>query len=169
MSGKNLFLQEFVSGLLVANEIGATYKGEVYDRFLKVRVNTGHTLPIFDDSWPAKPISTNMSIGHSYRLILVSSVNEHLAHFSSLYSVGAHEWEGAVLSSTWQLPHDPGQIFSHYVPRQNELRRNWVLLSTPYGGVLMAPEEIEDATGRSVQVGDQLRWVCSRLDLLAVI
>lgn len=169
MPVKDLFLQEFVNGLLVSNEVGATYKGEVYDRFLKVRVNSGHTLPIFDDSWPAKPISTNLNIGHSYRLILVSSVNEHLAHFSSLYSVGAHEWEGEVLLDQWQLPHEPAQVFSYYVPRQNELRRNWVLLSTPYGGVLMAPEEIEEATGRMVQIGDRLRWVCSRLDLLAVI
>lgn len=169
MSSRDLFLQEFVNGLLVSNEVGATYRGEVYDRFLKIRLNSGHTLPIFDDSWPAKPISTDLQIGNFYHMILVSSVNEHLAHFSSLYSVGTNEWEGTVLATNWQLPHEPTQYFQCFVPRHNEFRRNWVLILTPYGGVLMAPEEVEDAIGRKVQVGDRLRWVCSRLDLLAVV
>lgn len=169
MSSRDLLLQDFVHGVLVSNEVGATFKGEVYDRFLRIKLNSGDTLPVFDDSYPAKPISTHMQTGQLYRVILVSSVNEHLAHFSSLYSVGGNEWEGNVITTTWQLPHDPTQSFQCFVPRYTEVRKNWAMVATDYGGVLMSPEEIEDATGRRVQVGDRLRWICSRLDLLAVV
>jgi hypothetical protein len=54
---------DFIAGVLVENEAVATYEGNVYDRFLKMRLLDGQVLALVDPPGSFGPISTALPKG----------------------------------------------------------------------------------------------------------
>lgn len=148
----------FIKGTLVRNDDGATYDGEVYDRFLTLRAVDGRDLPIFD---MGDPISTGLPTGRAGEMVLVAAVPGAVRLGTATSpTADAETWQGTVLDPRWRAQADD---FSRARPELFE--REWALVETPLGRLLMDPDEIGDA----VEPGALLRWHGARLDLYAVV
>lgn len=148
----------FISGLLEANEPGATYMGTVYDRFLTLRHPTGKILTIFD----MHAISTELLSGTTCELMVRATLWRSLRyHRNPTSAPRTTVWVGEVASLDWKPPKDACYQFVN----PELFATEWVIVTTPLGQLLMSPEEI----GQTLDVGGVLEWEGERLDLLAVI
>jgi hypothetical protein len=151
-------MQDFIGGMLESNEDGASYEGEVFDRFLRLRHGSGVELSIFDME---EPISGDLPTGEPYEMILVAALPGPVRHWSEEpWAPASGRWRGTVADACWRVPE------GRYQRSRPELyAREWVLLSTPLGHLLMNPDEIS----APLAAGDLLAWQDPRLDLYAVI
>src|SRR5579883_1926969 len=151
-------MESFITGVLVTNKAGASYEGQVYYRFLELRLIDGQVLEVFD---PFEPISTDLSTDETYEFILLS-----LAKSIWYFPQGVlppplqnNLWQGTVIQADWQFVKEDYRRIHSFVKE-----REWVLLSTAEGRLLMNPNEI----GIQVRPGDIIQWQNLRLDLCAI-
>ena len=151
---------QFVHGTLIENEDGATYESEVYDRFLKLRLTQGEVLSIFDPT----PISSNLLLGTTYEMVLVSSALNVRVSEEEMPDLLPKEWEGTIVQLDWQA------ISEEYVLIRPELlKHSWVLVKTDWGHVLISRKIVERAGPGQISVNQRIRWKNVRLDLFAVV
>lgn len=151
-------MSDFIRGFLETNEIGSTYEGVVYDRFMQLRHASGAVLNVFN---PPPPIASDLTVGNIYEFALESALprNIQLLPGRSEHPVGT-EYAGAVVDLSWH-PKDTQLL----VARPSFFEMGWVLLQTSLGQLLMNPNEILT----KIQIGTKLQWSSTRLDLQAVI
>jgi hypothetical protein len=91
---------DFIKGVLIENEEGATYNGKVYDRFLKLRLSNGRVLSIFD---PFGPLSTGLAKGEVYEMIVIplATAVQYFATSSSP-PVENDEWQATIIETHWR-------------------------------------------------------------------
>lgn len=149
---------DFITGVLIENEEGATYEGKIYDRFLKLRLLDGHVLSIFD---PFGPISTGLPEGEIYEMVLITlAVSVRYFATSPLPPMESDEWQGIIIEPHWSVAE------GHYRRACSELyAHEWILLATPLGQLLMSRKVLSMPVNR----GGFLQWKNVRLDLCAVI
>ena len=152
----------FITGVLIQNEDGATYEGVVYDRFLKLQHPRDYVLSIFD---PIEPISTNLRVGETYELVLVPFVVsvKHVSISESTLKnryISSGVWQGIVIDLNWRTSEG-----SYRLARPELYDREWILLETSLGQVLLNPRSIETVLNK----GDIVEWENVRLDLYAVV
>ena len=148
-------MARFVQGILIENEEGAKYEGTVYDRFLKVRLADGQVISIFD---PFGPISTGLAVNEIYEMVLVTfpvSVSYFTANPPSLAS---GLWQGTIVDAHWLAPR------GYRTSIERLYTRDWALLETSVGYVLMDGKEIKAPSSN----GGVVQWKNVRLDLYAV-
>jgi hypothetical protein len=149
---------DFITGVLIENEEGATYQGKVYDRFLKLRLLDGQLLSIFD---PFGPISTGLREGEVYEMVLITlAASVSYCATSPLPPMESDEWQGIIIEPHWcvaegQHRHACSELYAH----------EWILLATSSGQLLMSPKVLS----MPVDPGGFLQWKNVRLDLCAVI
>lgn len=149
---------DFIKGVLIENEEGATYEGRVYDRFLKLRLRDAQVLSIFD---PFGPISTGLAEGNVYEMILITLATS-VKYFATvpLPPLASDEWQATIIEPRWsavegQYRHACSELFT----------KKWLLLATPLGQLLMSHKVLSIP----VSPGGFVRWKNIRLDLCAVI
>ena len=148
----------FIKGILERNEEGAKYEGIIYDRLLRVRHPTGRSFSVFD---PGPPLSGGLSVEELYEFILVAEVPGKLESFLiNPPPSGTESWQGEVVDAHWRAPKG---AYSRERPHLYD--REWVLLGTSLGHLLMNPSEI----GTAVSLGGVVRWHDARMDLYAVV
>jgi hypothetical protein len=150
-------LGNFITGLLERNEDGATYEGVVYDRFLTLRHGNGQVLSIFD---MGEPISTNLPTNEIYEMVLVAAVPGDIQFFPARPPTSTGDCHGIVIETAWNATKG-----SYRRDRVELYGREWMLLATPLGHLLMNPTEI----GVLISVGGFVQWKDPRLDLYAVV
>lgn len=150
-------MDEFVKGILDRNEDGATYESIVYDRVLTVRHLRGRLLSVFDP----EAISDGLPVDKIYEMLLQPLIPIS-AHYSPMQpsDLESSEWMGEVIALRWQAV---GRTFRRAIP--NVYEREWMLLATPLGQVLVSRGSID----AQIAVGGYIRWRESRLDLVAVV
>jgi len=154
---------DFITGVLVENEAGATYEGHVYDRFLKLRLSDGQILAVFDPPGSFGPISTILSKGEVYEMILMTlPIPKSVQYFpaSPLLSLDVDVWQGEIIEPHWVLPEGRYKLTHSYLSE-----REWVLLATRRGQLLMSPKVFSIPLSR----GGIVQWDNVRLDLCAVV
>lgn len=164
-------MDEFIAGVLTENNTGAQYEGAVYDRWLTLRHASGVRLKIFD-LFP--PISTELSVGVRYEVILSALVPIEVAIFPSAAPPELPElpegwWQGTIRELQWRAAPPAG--YRH--ARAAFPNESWLLVETHVGSLLMAPRRVHEAVrakGKAaLQVGDIIQWHLTRLDLQAVV
>lgn len=159
-SDKEMKMEHFFVGTLIENRDGATYEGVVYDRFLKIRLQTGEVVAIFDG---LNPISTELLISVPYEVILTSLViPDTVRTLRKLLPCEKQDiLYGVVMKHGWI-----GKPESYKYVHEDKLRKkDCILVATTWGNLLIDTKELEN----SVTVGQTIRWESLRLDLLAVI
>jgi len=152
-------MEQFISGTLIENEDGATYEGEVYDRFLKLRLAQGEVLSIFDPT----PISGDLLLNTTYEMLLVSSALNVRVSAEDTPDLQAKELEGTIVQLDWQA------IAEEYALIRPELLKHpWVLIETNLGLVLINHKLVERSGLDQTSVNKRIRWKNTRLDLFAV-
>ncbi|GAC1566007.1 MAG: hypothetical protein NVS3B14_05740 [Ktedonobacteraceae bacterium] len=148
---------DFITGVLLQSEDGATYQGRIYDRFLRLRHLHGQVLSLFD---PFGPLSTDLSIGEVYEVIL-ASLGESVRYFSEPpLTLENTEWQGVIIEPHWRAPE------STYQRTSSELyAHDWVLLGTSLGRMLISPTVFKTP----IKPEGFVQWDNIRLDLLAVV
>jgi hypothetical protein len=151
---------QFITGVLIENKDGATYEGVTYDRYLKLRLSTEETLSLFDEFMP---ISTQLSTGVSYEVVLTSLPVPGTVSYAESPSLPAEHdyWQGIVIDLGWLGKKEDYR----YVRTYNFGDGERVLLSTVRGNLLMNPKRFKIP----IAVGSAIQWKNSRLDLLAVV
>jgi hypothetical protein len=151
-------MKKFIIGVLERNEPGATYQGRVYDRFLMLRPSDGTTLHVFDKG---EPISSGLATGESYEVVLLAAIPGPVLVFSARSEgVQLSERRGEIIEPGWRAMEG-----GYRCVRPELYQRDWVLLRTSLGQLLMSPSEI----GINLRAGDFLEWQEPRFDLYAVI
>ena len=163
-------MNEFVTGVLELNEVGATDGHTVYDRWLTLRLANGTAIEIFDDQL----ISTDLVVGQMYDLVLIVAVPWEIRYLPSPpphIDLKALEQNyvvrGVVLDPYWQATERRYRYMT-----AGFYKRVSVLLETAIGRLLVSRRNLEkDMQGPAEQVatGGYLEWMESRLDLLAVL
>lgn len=149
---------DFIRGVLIENKEGATYKGKVYDRFLKLRLMDAQVLSIFD---PFGPMSTGLAEDEAYEMVLITlAASVRYFTTSPLPPLENGEWQATVIESRWSAAK------GHYRYACEELyAQKWLLLGTPSGQLLMSHKVLS----MPVNPGGFVRWKNLRLDLCAVV
>ena len=150
-------MEDFITGVLVQNEEGATYEGTVYDRFLQLRLKQGQVLSIFD---PPVPISTNLLVNEVYQMVLAVLAISVTPAAENPSELKADEWEGTIAELDWKVPQE-----RYRSARPSLSSRSWVLVTTSLGQLLINRKEITSP----ISVGERVRWENIRFDLYAVI
>jgi hypothetical protein len=151
-------MESFITGVLVTNQAGAIYEGRVYDRFLQLRLMDGKVLEVFD---PFEPISTGITTGEIYEFIL-SSLAKSVRYFPQGVlppPLQTDLWQGTIIQANWRFIKEDYRR-THSFAKERE----WILLSTAEGRLLMNPKEI----GTQVRPGDIIQWQNLRFDLCAI-
>jgi hypothetical protein len=151
-------MEGFVTGVLAENKAGATYEGVIYDRFLRLHLMAGQVLEVFD---PFEPISTDLPTGEIYKFIL-SSLAKSVRYFPREVlppPLQTDLWQGTVIETNWRFRRE-----EYSGIRSSAYEREWVVLSTAEGRLLMNPKEI----GTQVYPGDIIQWQNLRFDLYAI-
>lgn len=155
---------EFIKGVLVENEAGAIFEGHVYDRFLKLRLLDGQILDVFDQPGSYGPISTGLSIGEIYEMVLITlPVPRSVQYFPTIPLTLTSEigfWQGEVIEPRWIVTERNYKSIHKHLSN-----REWMLLATNRGQMLMNPASIQAL----VSTGGFVQWQNMRLDLLAVL
>ncbi len=153
----------FIIGVLVENEDGATYQNHTYDRFLKLQIADGQVLSIFDPPGLYGPISTGLNTGESYEMILITLPVPRSVHYfpTSPLHVEINLWQGTVVDTHWRVPEERSYKGVH----EYLADREWMLLTTSRGDLLMNPKEISIPVSK----GGVVQWENLRLDLCAVV
>lgn len=151
----------FINGLLVENEEGATYEGKVYNRFLKLRLLDGQVISIFDPC----AISIEASVGETYEMILLAFPAQKSILYNSVFLLppsasAIDDWYGTVIEQHWKIIKENYRFSCPYLCAGER-----ILLMTPRGQLLMSPKEND----RPVSVGGTVQWKNVRLDLCAII
>lgn len=149
-------MTDFIRATLEQSEDGATYEGTVYDRFLVLRPSSGERLPVFDMT---EPISTGLDTGQTYEVVLVAALPGPVRRLPE-HPAGADQWWGTVVEPRWKALQGAFER-----ARPGLYAREWVLLRTPLGALLINPDELESP----VSTGDILGWEEPRLDLYGVV
>jgi hypothetical protein len=150
----------FITGTVVQNNAGAEYEGTVYDRRLVLHLLGNQELFIFD---PAEPISTELSINESYELVLIPfvvSVQIVSAPSQAELPVNLDVWQGTVIDTHWKAPKE-----GYRFVRPDLYEKEWILLATALGNVLLNPKGIKE----SLSEGMVVQWKKARIDLYAII
>jgi hypothetical protein len=148
---------DFIAAVLERSEDGAKYESVVYDRFLTIRHSAGQVLSVFD---MGQPLSGSLPVGKVYEFVLVAALPGNLQYFpTNPPPLGAEGWQGDVVDPCWRAPKG-----GYSRARPDLYEREWVLLATPLGRLLMSSSEI----GAAASSGGVVRWQEARLDLYAV-
>lgn len=153
-------MRKFITGVLVRNRAGATYEGIIYDRRLTLQLPKDREIFIFD---PIEPISTDLPVDEVYELVLVPfvvSVQIVSASSPEESPTDFEGWQGTVIDAHWQA-----QKGKYRLARPGLYEKEWILLSTTHGDLLLDPEDIKE----TVQEGMIVRWKKTRIDLFAVV
>lgn len=153
----------FITGVLIENERGATYEGHVYDRFLQLRLSDGQVLALFDPPGSNGPISTTLSKGEYYEMVLIAlPIPKSVQYFPTppQLPLSIDVWQGEIIEPHWILPVGRYTLTHPYLSE-----REWVLLATTKGHLLMNPASIKASSSTKGIV----RWQNMRLDLCAVV
>lgn len=151
-------MAHFITGFLEHSEDGAKYDGIVYNRFLTLRHASGQVLSIFDQG---QPLSGGLVTGKVYEFVLVAALPGKLQYLpTNPPYLEAGGWQGEVVDPHWWAPQG---VYHRARPELYE--RDWGLLATPLGRLLMSPSEI----GTPVHLRGLVRWQEARLDLYAVV
>lgn len=150
-------MENFIMGVLVENEDGATYRGKVYDRFLKLQLVNGKVLSIFD---PAEPISVDLSVGSFYSMVLITlPLSEPISYTQEIMSdLDESAIQGRVVNIEWK-----GSKENYKYAHPEAYTQSWILLETQFGRLLMSQNH-----RRVLKVGDNIQWKSIRFDLCAV-
>jgi len=147
----------FIKGVLVENADGATYQSKVYDRFLKLHLANGQDVSIFDTFGP---LSSSLSSGERYEMILEALATSVHYGRSTPLDVKTPTWQGVIIEPRWRAPEDQYRLSA------TELyTREWVLVSTSIGALLMNPKVFHTP----ISPQEEVLWDTIRLDLLAVV
>lgn len=150
----------FITGTVVQNKAGATYEDQVYDRRLVLHLPQGQELFIFD---PTEPISTKLPVDSVYELVLVPfvvSVQIISAPSQVELPANVETWQGTVIDAHWQAAND-----EYRSVRPELCEREWILLTTAFGNVLLNPKGLKE----SLSEGMVVQWKKARIDLYAII
>lgn len=157
--------QMFIRGTLVENRPGATYKGVVYDRSLRLVLDSGIEVHILDDSYPSLPISTNVQLGGYYEFLVMAAVGTSTTCSPTALHQPLHNW-GIILDLHWQPPPNPANYYRWHGPRLYHNAGGFVQVETSIGHLYFGPDEIwRHPTVRS---GWYVYWQQTRLELLAI-
>jgi hypothetical protein len=148
------------------------YEGQIWDRFLKIQLSDGLILPIDDLSG----ISGELEVGNRYELLLNLTVAASMKYQSPAPpTLDVHEatntWGCIVVETEWHPPKNPNPLYRHYSrflywPGPD---KTFVLVKTAFGRAITNPKEVEQETGKEVEVGGFLQIEKPRLDLYAIL
>ncbi len=155
----------FIKGIVVENRPGATYRGKVYDRSLRIAHDSGVEISILDDSYPSLPISDEVQPGQVYEFLVMAAVGTPTTCSPAELPYNGNEY-GIIAQLSWHPPADPGLFFRWYGPRLYHNAGAFVLVETPIGHVLFGPDEI--CCHPTVRTGWYAYWQPTRLELLAI-
>lgn len=157
-------MEHFVNGILEKNVDGAIYRDSVFDKILVIN-SGGITLDIYDSSFP---ISADLIVGKTYELLLNPTIFESLQYSGD--QTHNEVLRGVVIDVHWSASRDSCQLFKPGLyETRNGSQREWVLVETVVGNMLMSSDEIYDETHRRAKPGDVLYWKHARFDLYGVI
>jgi hypothetical protein len=156
-SGVEGLMNVRVSGLVVSNEVGAEYEGVVYDRFLKLRLDGGQELDVFD---MGEPIAGDLAVGPRGSFVLAVAVPADVAVDKPASSGQVAICGGTVEELDWSAPKS-----GLGVTRPELYEQQWVVLGTDTGRLLFNPADLPP----SVTVGSALSWTRARFDLYAIV
>jgi len=156
-------MAEYMTGILTDSQDGAVYNGHVYDCFLRLLLQDGQTLSIFDPPGPYGPISAELSTGEKYEMVLavlpIPGSVEYITTASPFLPLDI--WQGTIIAPNWIPSTERNFLYVH----RYLCDREWLLLSTSYGNLLMNPGELPS----SAEKKREIRWRNLRLDLCAVV
>ena len=174
-------MTDFLQGLLVSNEIGATDGGKVYDRWLRLQVAPGCVLSVFDPACLSTDLAPGQVCTFAVLLGLLEGVRpsantdltlirqRHIVRIDEQVKTATPEeivtrstlMRGKVHSTRWQTAQQVYERATPAFPAQS-----YLLLQTAFGAVLVSPAELP---AEACQEGMTLEWETARLDLLAII
>jgi hypothetical protein len=160
-----------MKGLLVENTSGATIRGTVYDRSLRLVHESGYEFAILDDSYPVLPISRHIQTGQTYEFIVMAAIGTHTLYFPKRPPVAYLKplTYGIIASPDWRAPLNPHHHYRYYNPRLYHNAGGFVLVETQYGNILFGPDDISAGPGEGIQNGAYVCWQELRLELLAIL
>lgn len=162
----------FMKGLLVENIPGASFKGVVYDRSLRLRHDSGLEFAILDDSYPVQPISQHIDIGQSYEFVVMATIGTPTRYFQrrpspELLKPNAY---GLVVSPDWRAPLNPQHHYRYFTPRLYHNAGGFILVETHFGNILFGPDDVQASNAHEVvNVGAYVCWHEIRFELLAIL
>lgn len=162
----------FMRGTLIENVPGATFKGIVYDRSLRLLHDSGLEFAILDDSYPIQPISQHIQTGRNYEFIVMAGIGTLTQYFPRRPSSSQLKpfTYGTIVSPDWRAPLNPSHHYRHFNPRLYHNAGGFILVETHYGSLLFGPDDIQPGkAGPFLEVGGYVCWAEIRLELLAIL
>ncbi len=158
----------FITGRLAANEVGVTYEGVVYDRWLTVQLADNQTLRIFDPGLDDEPMSSTLQVEEDYTFLLapllfggLATIVPHTEIASPIViSDPKKVCQGKIVDAHWKA-----EVGAYRFARLGLYKQEWVLVVTSLGVILLSQK---GDIRTSVSVGDVLQWKTSRWDLYGV-
>ncbi len=163
-------MENFVAGVLISNEPNAVYEGSVFDRYLKLQLDNGGSLVVFDP----EAISGKLVVGHRYQIIIFPLVLTYLQYIEKEENLAFKEGliHGKIKSLNWMPPQISSNIY-RAVHKGSLFGENpFILVETSYGAIILKAEVVERRTKKNLKdlkIDGFLQWEESRFDLVAAL
>ncbi|MBZ0316079.1 MAG: hypothetical protein K8L91_06655 [Anaerolineae bacterium] len=164
-------MENFVSGILIANNPHAVYEGSVFDRYLVLQFDNGQTLFIFDPHCE----SEKLVAGERYQVIVEPLITKYLHYIERESELSTEEGEidGKIRDLNWAPPEMSSGVYRAIDKRYLlESNQPFMLIETPYGTVIFSTSSVEEETkmnGEEFKIGAFLQWTKSRFDFVAAL
>lgn len=155
-----------VRGRLLENMPGSTVNGIIYDRNLKIMLNSGRVLSVFDDNYPYVPLSTGLVVDKWYKFLLSISIGTPTQYHQAVPPLLDSEQVGMIVDCQWLPPLNPEQYYHHFGPRLYHNAGGFFVVQHQHDDLhlLFGPDDIWP---EAVE-GAYITWHSARIELLAV-
>lgn len=154
----------FVRATVLENLQGTIINNIVYDRQLRLMLNTGRQIEVFDDNYPYQPLSTTLRTRERYDFILGLSTGT-ATQFHRSAPPRNHGHHGRILHLQWVPPANPERYYRLYGPRLYHNGGGFLVIQTEEFPLLVGPDDIDPTAALNSTF---ITWQMFRYELLAI-
>jgi hypothetical protein len=154
----------FIRGTVLENIQGNVINNVVYDRQLRIVLQTGRVLDVFDDNYPYQPLSTHVHPHETHEFIIGLSTGTPTQYHSAAPARN-HPHVGRIADLEWVPPTNPERYYRHYGPRLYHNGGGFMVIQTAEFPVLVGPDDVNVAAALNATF---VSWQLFRYELLAI-
>ncbi len=163
-------MENFVSGILIANNPHAVYEGSVFDRSLQFQLDNGQILRLFDQN----AVSEDLVVGERYQVIVEPLITKYLHYIEREDELSTEEGEiyGKIRDLNWIPPEMSSGVYRAIDISLLESNQQFMLIETVYGTLIFSTSIVERETKMNreeFKIGAFLQWKKSRFDFVAAL